>query len=69
MKSGDFKLTFGSYKGRTLAQVYKIDRQYIYWLRDETGGPAQEAAEQFVRDDNKRIIEEGRRDQRVQDSN
>lgn len=57
----DHKLTFGSYRGRTIGEVYKTDRSYILWLRDATSGPAQKAAQQFIYDDNKRIIAEGKK--------
>ena len=60
MGSGDFKLTFGSYRNRTIAEIYKTDRQYVLWLRDETQGPAQKAAEAFIRAENIRIISEGK---------
>lgn len=30
----EFKITFGKHKGKTLAEIYKADRDYIEWLRD-----------------------------------
>lgn len=33
--SFDWTFPFGSYKGKTLEQVYKIDPQYLVWARDE----------------------------------
>ena len=30
--SEEFKLSFGKYKGMTVAEVYKIDRNYFNWL-------------------------------------
>ena len=29
-----FEITFGKHKGKTLAGIYKEDRDYISWLRD-----------------------------------
>lgn len=33
--SYDWTFPFGSYKGKTLEQVYKTDPQYLVWARDE----------------------------------
>ena len=30
----DFVLPFGKYKGKTLAEIYKEDPKYVYWLAD-----------------------------------
>lgn len=57
----DYRLTFGNYRGSTIGKIYKIDRSYVLWLRDDTQGPAQKAAEEFIRQENYRIIEEGRK--------
>jgi len=54
----EYRMGFGSHKGKTIEQIHRSDPQYILWLRDETTGPAQKAAEDFVRGENKRIIEE-----------
>lgn len=59
----DFKIPFGSHKGRTVAEIYKIDRQYVLWLRDETTGLAQKAAQEFITKENQRIIQESKRPQ------
>jgi hypothetical protein len=49
---GDYKLTFGTYRNRKIAEVYKTDRRYVLWLRDQTQGPAQKAAEEFIKSEN-----------------
>jgi len=49
---------FGSHKGKTIEQIHRFDPQYVLWLRDETTGPAQRAAEDFIRGENRRIVEE-----------
>lgn len=54
----EYRMQFGSHKGKTIEQIHRSDPQYILWLRDETTGPAQKAAEDFIRGENKRIIEE-----------
>ena len=30
----DFMMNFGKYKGKTIAEIYKIDPKYVYWLAD-----------------------------------
>lgn len=32
----DFKLNFGKYTGKTIKEVLNVDKQYIYWLLQET---------------------------------
>jgi hypothetical protein len=59
VKHGDYKLTFGTYRNRTIAEVYRTDRRYVLWLRDQTQGPAQKAAEAFIKSENIRIISSG----------
>lgn len=58
MKS--FVLNFGSYRGRTISEVYKTDPAYIEWLRFQDDSPAQRAAEEFIHEENQRIINRGR---------
>lgn len=57
----EYKLNFGSYRGLTIAQVWKTDRQYVMWLRDSVSGPAQKAAQEFISAENRRIIAEGQK--------
>lgn len=55
---GKLVLMFGSHKGRTIEAIYKIDQKYVLWLRDECNAPSvREAASEFLREENKRIIE------------
>ena len=35
MTNGDFKLYFGKYKGKTLDEVYAIDKKYLKWIHKE----------------------------------
>lgn len=53
----DFRMPFGSHKGKTIDQIHRSDPQYVLWLRDETTGAAQKAAEEFIHGENKRICE------------
>ncbi len=33
---GDFKITFGKHKGKTMGEIYLIDSSYIRWLSKES---------------------------------
>ena len=65
-RGGDFMVPFGSHKGKTVSEIYKYDPKYVLWLRDETIGDAQLAAEEFIHAESKRIIEEAKAQGRVQ---
>lgn len=37
MDPNEIKITFGKYKGKTVAEVFKIDRGYLGWCRTQPG--------------------------------
>lgn len=60
-----YKMPFGSYKGKTLEQIHKVDRTYIEWMRDNLDGIAKLKAIQFLQDENDRILKRGRYEDRT----
>lgn len=62
MNAGDFLVNFGSYRGKTLSAIYRIDKAYVLWLRDDCRlTEVRRAATDFIRSENERIIATGKR--------
>lgn len=56
----EFKMPFGSYKGKTLEQIYDTDPSYVAWMRDDLNGFVQQAAIDFLKQKNMEIIKNGK---------
>ncbi|RHW51297.1 hypothetical protein DS831_04555 [Bombilactobacillus bombi] len=51
MNSGDagsMKVTFGKYKGQTLGEIFKQDKSYLEWLKDNAKKPEMKQAAEMV---------------------
>lgn len=55
------RMPFGSYKGKTLEQIYRVDPQYLMWARDEMKPPISEKIADFIAEKNRQIIERGKK--------
>ncbi|MDG3008532.1 putative quorum-sensing-regulated virulence factor [Paludisphaera mucosa] len=48
-RAADFQMPFGKHKGRTLAQIADVDRDYLTWLADNVEpGSVQRAVRHFL---------------------
>ena len=49
-KQEDWTFTFGKYRGKTFDEVYKMDRNYLIWLRDKASMDIREPLKTYLKE-------------------